>query len=64
MKKVLIAIGIVVVLLIAVALALPFLIDVNRFKPTLESGPFHGPGPESAGWEHSTGAAAGIGKGG
>jgi AsmA protein len=37
MKKVLIAIGIVVVLLIVVALALPFLIDVNRFKPTLEA---------------------------
>ena len=37
MKKALIAIGIVVVLLIVVALALPFLIDVNRFKPTLEA---------------------------
>lgn len=37
MKKVLIAIGIVIVLLIVVALALPFLIDVNRFKPTLEA---------------------------
>ena len=37
MKKVLIAIGIVIVLLIVVALALPFVIDVNRFKPTLET---------------------------
>ena len=37
MKKFLIGIGVVIVLLIIVALALPFLIDVNRFKPTLES---------------------------
>lgn len=37
MKKVLIAIGVVVLLLIVVALALPFMIDVNRFKPTLEA---------------------------
>lgn len=37
MKKVLIAIGIVVLLLVVVVLALPFVIDVNRFKPTLET---------------------------
>ena len=37
MKKLLIGIGIVVALLIVIALALPFLIDVNRFKPTLET---------------------------
>jgi AsmA protein len=37
MKKVLIAIGVVLLLLIIVAVALPFVIDVNRFKPTLES---------------------------
>jgi len=37
MKKFLIGIGVVIVLLIIVALAVPFLIDVNRFKPTLES---------------------------
>ena len=36
MKKTLIIIGVVVLLLLAVAVALPFLIDVNRFKPTLE----------------------------
>ena len=36
MKKTLIIIGVVVLLLLVVALALPFLIDVNRFKPTLE----------------------------
>ena len=37
MKKLLIGIGIAIVVLIVTALALPFLIDVNRFKPTLES---------------------------
>ncbi len=37
MKKSLIGIGVVILLLIVVALALPFLIDVNRFKPTLET---------------------------
>lgn len=37
MKKLLIGIGIVVALLIVIGLALPFLIDVNRFKPTLET---------------------------
>lgn len=37
MKKLLIGIGIVIALLIVIVLALPFLIDVNRFKPTLES---------------------------
>jgi AsmA protein len=37
MKKVFIAIGVVILLLIVVALALPFMIDVNRFKPTLEA---------------------------
>ena len=36
MKKTLIIIGVVVLLLLAIAVALPFLIDVNRFKPTLE----------------------------
>ena len=37
MKKLLIGIGIAVAALIVIALALPFLIDVNRFKPTLEN---------------------------
>ena len=37
MKKLLIGIGIVVALLIVIGLALPFLIDVNHFKPTLET---------------------------
>jgi AsmA protein len=37
MKKVLIAVGIVVVVLILIVIALPFVIDVNRFKPTLET---------------------------
>ena len=37
MKKLLIVIGVVVLLLIVIVLALPFLIDVNRFKPTLET---------------------------
>lgn len=36
-KKALLGIGIAFVVLIVIALALPFLIDVNRFKPTLES---------------------------
>ena len=37
MKKILIVVGIVVAVLIIIAIALPFVIDVNRFKPTLES---------------------------
>lgn len=37
MKKFLIILGIVLAVLIIVVLALPFVIDVNRFKPTLES---------------------------
>jgi len=36
-RKVLIGVGIVVVVLIVVALALPMFIDVNKFKPTLET---------------------------
>ena len=36
-RKVLIGAGIVVVVLIVVALALPMFIDVNKFKPTLEA---------------------------
>lgn len=37
MKKPLLIIGIVIVLLIAIVLALPLFIDVNHFKPTLET---------------------------
>lgn len=37
MKKTLIIVGIVVLLLIVIVAAIPFLIDVNRFKPTLET---------------------------
>jgi AsmA protein len=37
MKKLLIILGIVVVLLLIIALVLPAIIDVNRFKPTLET---------------------------
>jgi AsmA protein len=37
MKKVLIVLGIVVAVLLVIVIALPFLIDVNRFKPTLET---------------------------
>jgi AsmA protein len=37
MKKPLIIVGIVVLLLIVIVAAIPFLIDVNRFKPTLET---------------------------
>ena len=37
MKKILIVLGIVVAVLLVVVIALPFLIDVNRFKPTLET---------------------------
>lgn len=37
MKRSLRILGIIVVLLIAVALALPFLIDANQFRPTLEN---------------------------
>jgi AsmA protein len=37
MKKVLIVVGVVVVLLIAIVAVLPLFINVNRFKPTLES---------------------------
>ncbi|HTS11180.1 MAG TPA: AsmA family protein [Candidatus Limnocylindrales bacterium] len=36
-KKILIAVGIVVVVLIIVALALPMFINVNKFKPVLET---------------------------
>ena len=36
-KKILIGLGIFLVVLVVVALALPFLIDANRFKPMLES---------------------------
>jgi AsmA protein len=36
-KRILITIGVIVLLLIVVALALPLFIDANRFKPTLES---------------------------
>lgn len=37
MKKPLVIIGIVVVLLLLIIVLLPFMIDVNRFKPTLET---------------------------
>jgi len=37
MKKVLTVVGIVVAALIVIVIALPFLIDVNKFKPTLET---------------------------
>jgi AsmA protein len=37
MKKVLIVVGVVIVLLIAIVAVLPLFINVNRFKPTLES---------------------------
>ena len=37
MKKLLIVIGVIIVLLVVIAAALPFLIDVNRFKPELEA---------------------------
>jgi len=37
MKKVLIVIGIVIVVLILIVVALPFVVDANRFKPTLET---------------------------
>lgn len=37
MKKVLIIIGIVIVVLILIVVALPFVVDANRFKPTLET---------------------------
>jgi AsmA protein len=37
MKKFLTILGIVIVVLILIAIALPFVIDVNRFKPTLET---------------------------
>ncbi|HKV40338.1 MAG TPA: AsmA family protein [Blastocatellia bacterium] len=37
MKKALVIVGIVIVLLIIVIIALPFFIDANQFKPTLES---------------------------
>jgi AsmA protein len=36
-KKAIVIIGVVVLLLIVIVAALPFLIDVNRFKPTLET---------------------------
>ena len=37
MKKVLIVVGVIVALLLIVIIVLPFVIDVNRFKPTLET---------------------------
>jgi AsmA protein len=37
MKKPLTIVGIVVLLLVVIVAAIPFLIDVNRFKPTLET---------------------------
>src|ERR1700684_1581415 len=37
MKKILIIVGIAVAVLLILLLALPALIDVNRFKPTLET---------------------------
>jgi len=37
MKKVLVILGIVLAVLILIVIALPFIIDVNRFKPTLET---------------------------
>jgi len=37
MKKILIIVGIVVVVLILIVVALPFVVDANRFKPTLET---------------------------
>jgi AsmA protein len=37
MKKLLTILGIVIVVLILIVIALPFVIDVNRFKPTLET---------------------------
>ena len=37
MKKALIIVGAVIVLLIIVALALPLFVDVNKFKPTLQT---------------------------
>jgi AsmA protein len=37
MKRIIAGIGILIVLLLAVALALPFLIDVNQFRPRLET---------------------------
>ncbi|MGD1210500.1 MAG: AsmA family protein [Candidatus Acidiferrales bacterium] len=37
MKKFLVILGIIVVVLILIAVILPFVIDVNRFKPTLET---------------------------
>ncbi len=37
MKKALIIVGIVIVVLILIVVALPFVVDANRFKPTLET---------------------------
>jgi AsmA protein len=37
MKKPLVIVGIIVVVLLLIVIALPFVIDVNRFKPTLET---------------------------
>ena len=37
MKRILTIVGIIVAVLIVIVLALPFLIDANRFKPTLET---------------------------
>lgn len=37
MRKVLIIVGIVIVVLILIVVALPFVVDANRFKPTLET---------------------------
>ena len=37
MKKILTVVGIVVAALILIVVALPFVIDVNKFKPTIET---------------------------
>jgi len=37
MKKILKIVGIIIVVFILIVIALPFLIDVNKFKPTLET---------------------------
>ena len=37
MKKILTIIGVIVVVLILIVIALPFMIDVNKFKPTIET---------------------------
>jgi AsmA protein len=37
MKKILTIVGVIVVVLILIVIALPFMIDVNKFKPTIET---------------------------